>query len=130
VNIALETRAHAYNRDVVCAIAGCTYQQLDHWRRRGYIKSLGNDRWFDEQEAAVITVMTRLIHAGLLPTKASEVARRIAEQNVPVRPRPPVRVERTEQPVGDQSYITGPDTVENVRHRLYVLHAEFYGENA
>jgi len=113
--------------DVVCATAGCTYQQLDHWRRRGYIKSLGNDRWFDEREAAVITEMTRLIHAGLLPTKASEVARRTAGQNTPARPRPLVRVQRTRQPVRDESYITGPDTVENVRHRLYVLHTEFYG---
>jgi len=79
--------------DIMCATADCTYRQLDHWCRRGYIRvrgwtpaggnrvGSGNDRRFDDQEVEVVTLMVRLVHAGFVPVKAAEVARVVVERN-------------------------------------------------
>lgn len=68
----------------VAAQAGITYRQLDHWLTTGYIHAddqhpgSGQCRDITPTEADVITVMGRLVAAGIPPATAAPLARQLA----------------------------------------------------
>lgn len=67
--------------ELVDAIDGVSYRQLDFWVRRGYLKphnatpGSGYSRQWTPDEAAVATMMGRLVIAGFSPELAHRVAR-------------------------------------------------------
>lgn len=67
--------------DVVGHVPGLTYRQLHYWITCGLIRpstpSIGSGYPLDipEAEVAVLRVMVPLVHEGLTPTRAAEIAR-------------------------------------------------------
>jgi hypothetical protein len=66
--------------DAVLRRTGCTYRQLDHWTRRGWLHPTGGGgfglrRAWPEEEIRVARTMRRLVDVGLIPAAAAVVAR-------------------------------------------------------
>jgi len=66
----------------VCAAAGVTYRQLDHWARLGWLQpeprietGSGNNREWSDTEVQVVKAIARLLEAGFTPRAAMETAR-------------------------------------------------------
>lgn len=70
-------------RDVVGHVPGLTYRQLHYWITAGLIRpsttSIGSGYPLDipDREIAVLRVMVPLVHEGLTPTRAAEIARKV-----------------------------------------------------
>ena len=69
------------NAEQILAATGLTYRQLDHWTRRGYLRTANSESdkrqvrlWF-YQERDVATLMVRLSNAGFTTKKAHRIAR-------------------------------------------------------
>ena len=69
--------------EVLAAIPGLTYRQLDHWLNRGFIKARnphpgsGNSRSLTPGEVKVLKAMLPLVQAGIAPDKAAPIARKL-----------------------------------------------------
>lgn len=70
--------------------AGVTYRQLDHWFRLGYLSAngqptgspgSGHDREFTYDEVRRLTLLARLVSAGVKPSKAAQYARTMVACN-------------------------------------------------
>lgn len=63
--------------------ARVSYRQLDYWTTHGLIRvkeanpGTGNRRRYTEREVRVLTLMARLVKAGVEPRAASKIARQI-----------------------------------------------------
>lgn len=70
--------------DTIKGVAGCTYRQYDHWVTKGYIHtdddhpSRGFPRALTWAEVGVLTILTDLVAAGMLPEAAAPLARTLA----------------------------------------------------
>lgn len=65
-------------------IAQITFRQLDHWTRKGYLRTLGPEgsgthRLWTEDEKLVAVAMSRLISVGFAVEEAAILARRHVE---------------------------------------------------
>jgi DNA-binding transcriptional MerR regulator len=74
------TEATALSSPDVCASAGVTYRQLDHWARTGWLHpggggGTGRDRLWSPDEAGMAGRMGRLTAAGLPVPVAGAFAR-------------------------------------------------------
>jgi hypothetical protein len=74
----------AVNSEQVALAAGISYRQLDHWVRRGWVRTVGDphggsgtSREFTDGEAGTAAVMARLVRAGFLVERAAELARTV-----------------------------------------------------
>lgn len=64
----------------LCELLGCTYRQLDHWTRRGYVPALdpcpgtGIGRVYPLEAIAVAGALAAFIRAGCMPAAAARYA--------------------------------------------------------
>ena len=66
----------------LCEHAGISYRQLDHWTRRGYLQTVGEQtpgsgqsRVWPVREASIAETMHTLIECGFTPHAAADYAR-------------------------------------------------------
>ena len=63
--------------------ANVSYRQIDHWVKKGWIKTqnhiwgTGDHREFSMQEETIVMTMAELIDIGFKADKAAELARRL-----------------------------------------------------
>ncbi len=64
----------------LCELLGCTYRQLDHWTRRGYVPAsdpcpgTGVDRVYPLEAIAVAGALAAFVRAGCMPAAAARYA--------------------------------------------------------
>lgn len=70
----------------VCDLAGISYRQLDYWTRTGHAPGedqrelgSGNRRRWTARQAAVLTVMARLVATGARPSELTELVAHLME---------------------------------------------------
>lgn len=77
------------NSDILCADAGITYRQLDHWINKGWISDGGNPgsgvpRDFSNPKAIEkVRLMGRLTRAGFPAKRASDIADMYFDHTIP-----------------------------------------------
>lgn len=80
--------------EVLAAVPGLTYRQLDHWLNRGFIRARdphpgsGVARSLTPGEVKVLQTMYLLVQAGFAPDRAARLARTLNRHgNASVGPR-------------------------------------------
>lgn len=75
--------------DQIIGRAGISYRAIDHWTRRGYVRSRDRDRegsgwprYYDDTEVWIICLMARMVRAGFRPAAAAVAARTCIEERV------------------------------------------------
>lgn len=64
----------------LCELLGCTYRQLDHWTRQGYVPASdpcpgsGVDRTYPLEAIAVAGALAAFVRAGYTPAAAAHYA--------------------------------------------------------
>ena len=64
----------------LCELLGCTYRQLDHWTRRGYVPASdpcpgsGIGRVYPLEAIAVAGALAAFVRAGCMPAAAARYA--------------------------------------------------------
>ena len=68
------------NSSALCELLGCTYRQLDHWTRQGYVPAsdpcpgTGFGRVYPLEAIAVAAAMAAFVRAGYTPAAAAHYA--------------------------------------------------------